>query len=98
MSKVFIINRSAHDFSDAERFGEIVYLSEGVYDPYSVAHMYRVFEEKLKDSTPEDYIVPTGLSIMQTVACSMFAVKHKRLNLLMFRDGKYIERELVFDN
>lgn len=98
MKKIFVINKSAHDFSDALRFGELVYLSEGSYDPYSVAHMHRVFKKMMEDSSPTDYILPTGLSIMQSVACAIFAAKHGRLNLLMFKDGRYIERKLILED
>ncbi len=101
MTKVYIVNRGGHDHSDAERFGELVYLSEGVMSRYGTTQIYRLFAEKLKDSSPDDYILPTGLSTMGHIACSIFSFMHGKLNLLLYKGGsnggKYIERTLKMD-
>lgn len=98
MPTVYIINRSAHDFSDAKRFGTLKYLTQGSVNRFSTGNMIRQFTDGLRDSTPEDYILPTGLSIMTALACVVFALKHGRLNLLLFknsgRGGSYVERSL----
>jgi len=97
MPKVFIVNKSAHDFSPAEQFGEIVFLSEGPMNRYSTNNMHRLFTASMKGSKKEDHIVPCSLNVMNSIACALFAVKHKRLNLLLFKNGEYLERNLVFD-
>ena len=95
MPKVYIVNRGAHDFSAAKSYGEIVYLTEGLYSPFSVDRMYREFAQHLKHSEPDDYILSTGLSIMNSIACAMFAHKHDgRLNLLLYKNKEYICRTL----
>ncbi|KKK49597.1 hypothetical protein LCGC14_3133450, partial [marine sediment metagenome] len=48
--KVYIINKGGHDYSDATRFGRLIYLSEGIMNRYSVGRMYREFSAILKDS------------------------------------------------
>jgi hypothetical protein len=96
MAKVYIVNRSFHDFSAAERYGKLIFLSEGPMDRFAVNDMARQFEPFLKDSSPEDYIVPCALASMNIVACSMFATKHNKLNLLLYKNGNgYVERNLV---
>lgn len=97
MTKVFIVNRSSHDFSPAREFGEIVFLSEGPMNRYATNNMFREFEEQMKDSGPSDYIVPCSLNVMNSIACAIFAHKHGRLNLLLFKEGAYIERNHVLD-
>jgi len=104
MAKVFIVNRGGHDHSDAERFGELVYLSEGAVNRYAVTEMYREFVQTLKGSSEEDYILLTGLSVMSSLACAIFSRLHGRLNLLLFRatrtsgeQGSYIERTIMID-
>jgi hypothetical protein len=104
MTKVFIVNRGCHDHSDAERFGKIVYLSEGAVNRYAVANIYRQFVAKLKESEPGDYILLTGLSVMSSLACSIFARIHGRLNLLLYKTsrtpgerGHYVDREIMID-
>ena len=96
MAKVFIVNRSAHDFSPAEGYGALIFLSEGPMNRYSTNHMHRIFGSIMKESEEGDYIVPCSLNVMNSIACALFAVKHLRLNLLLFKDGEYIERNLVF--
>jgi hypothetical protein len=94
-TKVFIVNKSFHDFHEAERFGTIVYLSEGTINRYATNNMARQFRERMEGSIEDDYIVPCSLSVMNSIACAIFAVKHKRLNLLLYKRGKYEERNLV---
>lgn len=94
--KVYIVNRSSHDFEAAKKFGEIVYLSEGPINRYATNNMLRMFKDAMKDSSSQDYIVPCSLNVMNSIACAMFVHKHKRLNLLLFKEGYYIERNHVF--
>jgi len=101
MRKVYVVNRNSpsatgHDFSPALHFGEIHFLSEGVMNRYSCNNMHREFSLKMRGSHEDDYIVPCSLNVMNSIACALFAVKHKRLNLLLYKQGKYIERNLVF--
>lgn len=90
--KVYIVNKSSHNFSAAEQFGEIVFLSDGPMNRYSTNNMFRTFNALMKDSSPSDYIVPCSLNVMNAIACSIFAHRHGTLNLLLFKQGKYIER------
>lgn len=95
MNKVFVVNRSTHNFEDAERYGQVIFLSEGPMNRYSTNNMFRVFEEKMRDSEGDDYIVPCSLNVMNSICCAIFAHKHGRLNLLLFKNGVYIERNHV---
>ena len=100
--KVYIVNNSGHDFSAAEPFGELVFLTEGLFDRYNVTGMYRAFSPLLASSSPEDFILHSGPGVMSAVACSIFAAKHGRLNLLIWRGeefGKqrYVQRRLSFE-
>lgn len=92
MKKVFVVNKSNHDFSSAKEFGELIFLSSGPMNRYGTNNMFRIFEEKLKNSSPDDYIVPCSLNVMNSIACAIFAHKHGTLNLLLFKKGTYIER------
>lgn len=97
MKKVFVVNKSNHDFSSAEQYGKLVFLSEGPMNRYSTNNMCRSFTDKMKDSSAEDYIVPCSLNVMNSIACAIFARKHGTLNLLLFKDGSYIERNHSFE-
>lgn len=95
MSNVYIVNKSNHDFGAAKSYGEITFLSEGPMNRYSTNNMIRQFGELMKNSSPGDYIVPCSLNVMNSIACAIFAHKHGRLNLLLFKEGVYIERNHV---
>ena len=96
MTKVYIVNKSAHNFEPAKKWGELIALSEGSINPLSPNSMHRTFSEVMADSTKDDYILLSGLSIMSVVAATIFATKHQKLNLLIFLNGEYYERNLVF--
>jgi len=95
MSKVFIINKSAHNFNATKQFGKAIYLSEGLMSRYATTNMHRQFGSKMKKSKPEDYIVLCSLNVMNAIACSIFVKKHGTLNLLLYKKGSYVERNLV---
>jgi hypothetical protein len=94
---VYVVSKSAHDFSDAERYGTLIPLSSGPMNRYNVNNIHRQFADIMSESTDEDYILICGLSIMSSVACGIMAAKHGRLNMLLFRRGKYVERNLVLE-
>ena len=108
MTTVYIVNKSAHDFSEAKEWGNISFMTEGRIDRFNLVDMHRLMTEALRHSVPSDYIVPCSLTTLTAVACSVFVSNHGKLNLLLFRksfweDGKkgkgiYLERNLVFDN
>lgn len=99
MPKVYIPNRSVHDFSAALEFGDPVYLSTGSVSRYNTSRLYRKFWPLLQDSKPTDYLLITGLTILNLIAAFILTKKHGRLNLLLFRtygnNKQYIERILI---
>ncbi len=97
MPKVYVVNQGGHDFSTAERFGRLIFMTEGYQPKYSVAAALRRFQFCMQESKLEDWILLTGLSVLNCIACSVFVLKHNRLNLLLF-DGKgYVQRILIID-
>lgn len=99
MPKVYIPNKSSHNFDSAKQYGELVYVTEGNVNRYATNKMYRQIAEVLSDSCADDFIVVTGMPELQIVLNSYFATKHGKLNLLLFqsRNGKphYVVRELL---
>lgn len=95
--KVYVVNRGAHDFSEAQKHGHLVYMTEGFQPRFSVNTAYRRFEFCMQDSSEEDWLLLTGLSTLNAVASAIFAVKHNRLNLLLFNGKTYTKRTLIFD-
>jgi len=96
MLNVYIVNKSNHDYTAAQRYGRLTYLSSGKMSRYEPNKMAREFADKLEHSKEEDYLLLSGLSMMNLIAGVVFALKHRRLNLLLFKDGRYLERNLSF--
>lgn len=94
---VYVVNQSGHDYSAAEKFGELVYLSRGSVNRYSVNEMYRRFASHIENSGPDDYLLLTSLTVMNVVAASMFAYKHGKINILLQKGKGYVERTLDLD-
>lgn len=97
MAKVYIISKSSHDYREAEKYGKLVFLSEGRMNRFCTNNIARQFEELMRESNPEDYILQTGLTVMNMIATAIFVAKHKRLNILLYDRGRYIERNLIFE-
>lgn len=102
--RVYVINDSCHDYSEAESFGTLTFLTKGKINKLATARMYREFEAQLKDSSKEDFILLSGLTIMSVIACCMFAGMHGKLNLLIFdvtrgnKKGFYRLRTINFED
>lgn len=111
--KVFIVNKSYHDYAEAEKFGDLIFMSEGSINRYSASKIFRLFEPFVKESKKTDYILLTSMTIMCSIVCGMFGAKHGRLNLLLHKPATilsgtadapgyaeketYLERIIVFE-
>lgn len=98
MAKVYVTNKGAHDYSQATRFGQLVYCTEGPISKFDVSQMYRECTDSLKDAEPEDYILLTSLTTLCAVVCAIFGRRFGRLNLLIFKDDGYIERKIILND
>jgi len=93
---VWIPNKAGHNFSDAKRFGDIRFLSEGSVNQYSTNNIYRVFVEALSEAQEQDFLVVSSLSILNSIASSILAYRFGMVNYLLFKNGRYLERSVVF--
>lgn len=93
--KVFIVNNGGHDYSDAERFGEIVFCTQAVIRKDDVAQMFREIDEALSWANRDDYILVSSLTSMCMVAAGIFAERFGELHLLLYKDGQYVARDLI---
>lgn len=97
MPKVFIANQGVHDYSDAERYGTLCFVTKGILSKFGVGIMTRAWAEVIKNSSPDDLIISGSLTTMSSIGCSLFARKHGHLNLLLFKNGRYIHRKVMLD-
>ncbi|KKN73981.1 hypothetical protein LCGC14_0395470 [marine sediment metagenome] len=93
---MFIINNSGHDYSQAKKFGDLVFLTTGLIASYKITLHYRILANKMKDAQPEDYILVTSLASLNCIAGWIMGTLGYPLNLLIHdsKTGKYVERKL----
>lgn len=97
MPRVYILNKGGYDYSAAEQYGTITYCTDGPLKKHDLSQMIRLLRAALEDSHADDFIVLTSLSSLCSLACSIFALKHKRLNLLIYKRGRYYEYRTTFE-
>lgn len=97
MKRVYVINKGGHDYSAAERYGDLYYCTDGPVDKNDIQQMYRELNHALTDSEQDDYILLTSLASLCSIACAIFAAKHGRLNLLVHTGSSYLAKTMVFD-
>lgn len=97
MSQVFVTNHSGFSYKNAEKFGEINYLTKGFVD---LRHDYKGIVDKLKNiietTKPEDYLLLSGNNTLCVIASNLWMDKHNQCNLLFWdNDSKeYITFDL----
>lgn len=98
--KVYIPNKSGHDISGAEEYGEPIFVTEGYINKFNVNEMFRKVARSLENSEEDEFIMITGLTQINAVLAAAFAHKHGRLNMLIFdvKEEEYVPRKLVLDN
>ncbi len=99
--KVFIPNRGGHDYSGVTKFGTPIYVTEGRVNRFDTTSLYRDFIAAMADSTPDDYLVPAGMNVLNAIGAAVFARLHGRLNLLVYKgdeEGTYTLRTVDIDS
>lgn len=101
MPNIYVANKGGHDYSPAEIYlepgGKFIFVSEGTQNRFSIANMARVWGGILLNSSKEDMILITSLTILNCVGCALFAAKHKQINFLLYRNERYLKRTLMVE-
>lgn len=104
MRRIYVVNKSGHDMSPTKVYGDkLIYLTEGEVQRLKTNSIYRTVCNRMRDSEPDDWIVQTGLTVINMIVCAVFARKHGKLNLLLYRKkpgstaGRYVPRTIDID-
>jgi hypothetical protein len=95
--KVFIVSNGGHDYSDAARYGEIIFCTDEVIRKDDIAQMYRVLSDALDQAEPNDLLLISSLTSLCTVAAAILSARYGELHLLLYKDGQYVQRDLILD-
>jgi hypothetical protein len=99
--KVYIPNKSYHDFKGATQFGELVFLTEGrIPNRYQLNDIAMIIGESLKGAHREDFLLMSGPTTLNCIASAMLAHRFGKVNFLIYdqKQDKYTSRTLVMDH
>lgn len=96
--KVYILADGGHDYSDATRFGDLVFLKIPTFAKWDIARLHDELAEGLKDATEDDLLVISHLTSHCCVATALMVEWFGRVNFLIFRKDKYEEKNLITDH
>lgn len=84
MSKVFVANYAGHDYTEAKKYGELVFITKGYVSFASLDRVLYVVTEALLESKPDDWLLLSGSGTICVFAALGWLHLHGRVNLLIF--------------
>lgn len=98
MNKVYIVNFAGHNYQQAEEYGEIVPVTIGYVSLGSMDRILFDIITGIKDSSPEDWLLPSGLIPVNLMAGAIWMRMHGKLKMLLWdRKPPVGYREMKFD-
>ncbi len=98
MRRVYVLNDGGHNYQAAERFGDIVFCTRGSLAKWDISQMFRELELAMMGAEAEDFILVSGLASLVGVASAMMAARFGEVHFLIFKDGTYVQRDLMLEN
>lgn len=95
--QVFIVNNGGHDYSGAEMFGDLVFCTKSVIRKDDTAQMFRELSESLSWARRDDYLLVSSLTSLCMIAAGIMADKFGEIHLLLYKDGQYVARDILFE-
>lgn len=89
---VFVPNKGTHDFSPAEHYGRLVYITDGQLSRFDTNMILQACEDVLEQAREDDFLLVTSLNIINCIASAVLAARFGRVNYLLFNRGKYLVR------
>ena len=96
MAKVYVVNNANHDYSKAEQYGELVYITKGRVPIFKTSTVRAMLEEGLVDFTEDDYLLLAGPAILSVMASVVLFNKFETVKFLVFdaKQQDYVVRHL----
>lgn len=82
---VWIVHKSSHDYTGAERYGELSSLFDGTVNIFNVDRLLNKASELFAASAkPNDYLLLAGAPILNAIAMTLFLTAFGCVNVLIF--------------
>lgn len=89
---VWLVNEGGHNYDSALEFGRILPLTRASVNPFALDRMALVIGQKLVHAKSEDYILVSGLALVNALVLAMWFTKFEKANILQWstHKGKYV--------
>ncbi len=96
MAKVYVVNNTNHDYSKAEQYGELVYVTKGKLPIFKTNTVRAMLEKGLVKFTKDDYLLISGPVIVNIMAATILYNKFDTVKFLIFdaKQQDYVVRHL----
>lgn len=98
---VWIVNEAGHNYTSAERYGELKRLTQGDVNPLAVDRLaYHLARGIVKFTKADDYLLISGTPTINAVALVLWLQTHKKARLLQWNAVKqdYELATMTLDN
>ena len=94
--KVFIVNQAGHDFAEAEKFGDLVSITEGNINVFRPDRSLFTIKQALAPLAENDYLLLSGNTFGNAMAAIVAAATVKILNILVYdaKNQRYLHHKL----
>ena len=86
---VYILGDGGHDYSDAERFGDLRIIDIPPSIKWDTAKVYDLLKEELHAAHAEDYLVISHLTSVCCIATALMIEWFGKVNFLIYHHGVY---------
>ena len=96
MAKVYVVNNANHDYSKAEQYGELMYVTRGKLPIFKTSTVRAMLEKGLVKFTKDDYLLISGPAIVSIMAATILYNKFDIVKFLVFdaKQQDYVVRHL----
>ena len=96
MAKVYVVNNANHDYSKAEQYGELMYVTRGKLPIFKTSTVRAMLEKGLVKFTKDDYLLISGPAIVNIIAATILYNKFDIVKFLVFdaKQQDYVVRHL----
>ena len=98
MPQVWIVNLAGHDYEKAKEWGELRHVTSGYVSPGYLDRLLFDVAKGLKDSAPEDFLLPSGLLVLNIIATAVWISMHGEIRALIWDVKKKEYRRLLIEN
>ena len=90
--KVWVTNHNAaYDYSNAEQFGELVYMSQGFIPSNKLDNLFETFENYAKTASENDLLLLSGSNLVCALAAIAWNRHHPNMELM--QHGKVLDEK-----